>query len=84
MLFIFQREGYHSFWMKNTLIPLDILFLDSDGVVVDVQTMYAEPGVEDADLKRYVPARPARYAIEMNAGLAGAYGIARQARVLFR
>jgi len=31
MLFIFETEDYHSFWMKNTLIPLSIAFADKDG-----------------------------------------------------
>ena len=83
MLFVFEAEEYRSFWMKNTLIPLDILFLDARGVVVDVQTMYPQIGASSAALKVYRSARPARYALEMNAGLAESLGIAPGTQVLF-
>lgn len=83
MLFVYEAEQRLSFWMKGTLIPLDILFLDSDGVVVDVQTMTPQIGVPDGELVVYRSARPARYAMEMNAGLAEALGVAPGAVVLF-
>jgi hypothetical protein len=84
MLFVFERDDYLDFWMKNTLIPLDILFLDARGVVVDVQTMHTQIGVPDGGLKVYHSALPARFALEMNAGLAEALGIVPGAQVLFR
>ena len=84
MLFIFQEEAYRSFWMKNTLIPLDILFLDSNGIVVDVQTMTPQIGAPDSELTVYRSASPARYAIEMNAGLAQELGIGPGEQALFR
>jgi uncharacterized membrane protein (UPF0127 family) len=84
MLFVYGREEYRNFWMKDTLIPLAILFLDARGVVVDVQTMHPQIGVEDGALKVYRSALPSRYALEMNAGLAEARGIEPGAQVLFR
>ena len=84
MVFAYSGEEFLGFWMKNTLIPLDILFLDSGGVVVDVQTMHTQIGIRDGALTIYRSARPARYAIEMNAGLAQALGILPGAQVLFR
>ena len=84
MLFVFEEEAQRTFWMKNTLIALDILYLDSKGVVVDVQTMTPQPGVSDSELTRYPSAAPARYAIEMNAGLAQELGVEPGAQVLFR
>ena len=84
MIFVYADEAHRSFWMKNTLIPLDILYLDSHGVVVDVQTMTPQVGVPDSELTSYPSAAPARYAIEMNAGLAQEYGIQPGAQVLFR
>ena len=84
MLFVYGSEEYRGFWMKNTLIPLDILYLNAEGVVVDVQTMHPQIGVADGALKVYPSALPARYALEMNAGLAETLGIVPGAQVLFR
>ena len=83
MLFVFESERRLSFWMKGTLIPLDILFLGSNGMVVDVQTMIPQPGAPDGELIVYRSAGPARYALEMNAGLAEALGVVPGAAVLF-
>ncbi|MDP6495937.1 MAG: DUF192 domain-containing protein, partial [Dehalococcoidia bacterium] len=79
-----QSAMYRNFWMKNTLISLDILFIDSQGVVVDIQTMQPQTGVSDGALKVYLSAEPARYALEMNAGLAEVLGIVPGTQVLFR
>jgi uncharacterized membrane protein (UPF0127 family) len=83
MLFVFEMEDYLSFWMKNALIPLDILYLNAQGVVVDVQTMHTQIGSLDSQLKLYRSARPARFVIEMNAGLAGTLGVMPGTQVLF-
>jgi len=72
MIFIFDHERILSFWMKNTIIPLDIAYLDSNGVVVSIYTMTPL----DTRHNQYVSARPARYAIEVNAGVYQTLGIA--------
>ena len=64
MLFIFEGEQTPSFWMKNTLIPLSIAFMDSEGRIVDIQDMKPL----DDDPPSYVSAKPARYALEVNQG----------------
>ena len=74
MLFIYDQESPLTFWMKDTLSPLDILFLDSQGYIVDIQTMEPQPGDADSELRLYTSREPARYAIEMNAGLSERYG----------
>ena len=84
MLFVFLQEAVHAFWMKNTLIPLDILFVDKELKIASVQTMQPEPGVSDDQLLRYEPPVPVIYAIEMNAGLAQKYGFALGMRVEFK
>ncbi len=83
MLFVFSKERILSFWMKNTLISLDIVFLNSEGVVVDVQTMVTQIGVPDTQLIIYRSDQPARYAVEMNAGLADELGIESGDQALF-
>jgi uncharacterized protein len=64
MLFVFRREEQLSFWMKDTLIPLSIAFIDSEGRIVDIQNMKPL----DDDPPSYVSAEPARYALEVNRG----------------
>jgi uncharacterized membrane protein (UPF0127 family) len=64
MLFVFDREQPLSFWMKNTRIPLDILFVDSRGRVITIKTM------KPFDLTPVPSEGMAKYAIELNAGAA--------------
>lgn len=63
MLFVFEDEDYRSFWMKNTLIPLDILFINDDLEIVDIKN--AVPCKEDP-CALYKSSAPARYALEIN------------------
>jgi hypothetical protein len=63
MIFVFQRSQTNSFWMKNTIIPLDIAYLNADGAVVTTYTMAAL----DDRYNQYPPAAPYRYVIELNA-----------------
>jgi uncharacterized membrane protein (UPF0127 family) len=62
MLFIYSEPSYLSMWMKNTLIPLSVAFLDAQGVILNIHDM--EPQTEDP----HVSAGPAIYAIEVNKG----------------
>jgi uncharacterized membrane protein (UPF0127 family) len=75
MLFVFPGEGFHSFWMKDTRIPLDLLYIAGDGTIVDIQRMEPEPGVPDADLTIYQPPMAVLLALEINGGLAQRHGI---------
>ena len=70
MLFVFDEEQVLSFWMKNTLIPLSIAYVDSEGRIVDIQDMkpVREQTISDLELPRYVSAEPAKYALEVNQG----------------
>lgn len=74
MLFVFEEENVYGFWMKNTLIPLDAIWLDGNGGVVDVITMY--PCQKDP-CKVYTPAGSALMVLEINAGLAKQWNIVR-------
>ena len=70
MLFVFPETTEHAFWMKNTLIPLDMIFADADGLVVGV-VEHAEPMTTTT---RTVGA-PSRYVLEVNGGWAAAHGV---------
>lgn len=65
MLFVFEEEKPLTFWMKDTLIPLDVLYFDAEGNFVSMNTM--EPCTEDP-CDTYPSTRPAKYALELNAG----------------
>ena len=75
MLFVFEGERELRFWMRNTLIPLDIVFLDQELVVMDVQTMRPEHENESGSLPIHTSAAPAMYAIEINEEKADQCGI---------
>jgi len=63
MLFVFPEEKMLSFWMKNTFIPLDVGYFDSQGFFIEYRSM--EP---DNDQKTYSSSEPAIYALEMRQG----------------
>lgn len=81
MLFVFNFESLLTFWMKDTLISLDILFLNNEQEIVNIQTMHPQPGAPTQELIRYESGAEARYAIEMNAGLAAEFGFSVGTRV---
>jgi uncharacterized membrane protein (UPF0127 family) len=60
MLFVFDRPGQQCFWMKNTLIPLQIAFLADDGTVVNLAEM------KPKSLDSHCSTRPVRFVLEMN------------------
>ncbi|MBI1827094.1 MAG: DUF192 domain-containing protein [Planctomycetes bacterium] len=71
MIFVFDHERDLTFWMKNTIIPLDIAYLDSKGTVLNTMTMAAL----DERPNQYPSAGPARFAIEVNAGVWSRIGV---------
>lgn len=73
MLFLFKQERTPSFWMKNCLIPLDIIFLDSRAKVVDISAEVLPCRVEPCP--QYIPMAPARAVLELNSGAAAAHQI---------
>lgn len=66
MLFVYENEDNRSFWMKNTTIPLDIIFMDSTMEVINIEAANPEPNTSDEDLASYTSERPARYVLEIN------------------
>jgi len=69
MLFIFDEAQQQCMWMKNTLLPLSVAFIDDAGTIINVEDM--APQTEDSHCAK----RPARYALEMNRGWFAARGI---------
>lgn len=64
MLFVFEGDQALSFWMRDTLIPLSIAYIDAQGRIVDIQDMQPLDDVPP----HYISAEPARYALEVNQG----------------
>jgi uncharacterized protein len=75
MLFVFDEKDTHCMWMKNTLIPLSVAFLDDDGHIVNIHDM--QPG----SLDNHCAEKPVRYALEMNRGWFSEKGIEGGARI---
>lgn len=76
MLFIFDKEGIYSFWMKNTLIPLDIIWINSNGKVVFIaENVQPCPFNLSKALicPSIIPSARAKYVLEINAGLVEKY-----------
>ncbi|MDK9703635.1 MAG: DUF192 domain-containing protein [Sulfuritalea sp.] len=62
MLFVFPEVAAHCMWMRNTLLPLSVAFLDEKGRIINIEDM--QPKTEEHHCAR----KPARYALEMNLG----------------
>lgn len=73
MLFVFEGDGYHSFWMKNTLIPLDIIWINSSQEIVYIERN-AQPCTPDY-CPLIDPWTNASYVLEINGGLCDEYDI---------
>ena len=73
MLFIFPENRRHAFWMKDTLIPLDMIWLDQDQRIVHIERQVPPCAVDPCAV--YVPEQNALYVLEINAGHAGDMGL---------
>lgn len=74
MLFVFDRPAVQSFWMKNTHIPLDILYFDQDYKLVSMSQRTPPCLSAGNDCPAYPSAAPAQYVLELNAGIADKIG----------
>jgi uncharacterized membrane protein (UPF0127 family) len=70
MLFVFDKSARHCMWMRNTLLPLAVAFLDEQARIINVEEM--QPQTDD----NHCAAAPARFALEMNGGWFKARGFA--------
>ena len=79
MLFLFEQEAQRLFWMKNTRISLDILFVNANYEIITIHK-YTQPNSEVS-----IPSnKPAQYVIETNAGFCETYGIREGDKIKFR
>ncbi|MDR1228425.1 MAG: DUF192 domain-containing protein [Azoarcus sp.] len=69
MVFVFPSDAHICMWMKNTLIPLSVAFIDHEGRILNIEDM--APQSEDT----HCAAKLARYALEMNRGWFARHGI---------
>lgn len=76
MLFVYDRPQVMVFWMKNTILPLDLVLFGSDLRMTEViEGMKPGIGIPDELQPRYVSRGPAQYALELNAGSASRLGL---------
>lgn len=79
MFFIFEQEHRAAFWMKNTIFPLDMIFISAKNEIVTIHrstTPYSE--------QTYAATAPAQYVLEVNAGFCDKFGISEGDRIIFR
>jgi len=73
MIFVFPEAGFHPFWMKNTLVPLDMIWMDDAFTVIHLQI--AAPPCAADPCPSYGPLRKARYVLEVRGGAAAHEGL---------
>ena len=78
MLFVYEDDDFHSMWMKNTFIPLDMIFARSDGSVSSVISN-TTPLTLNSNQSR----EPVSYVLELNAGIARRMGIGQASRLIW-
>jgi uncharacterized membrane protein (UPF0127 family) len=79
MVFLFDAETDRSFWMKNTPLPLDMIFISRDGHIVGIH-----PNAEPFALKTIGVGAPSQVVLEVNGGFAAAHALAAGDRVTYR
>ena len=78
MLFIYERDDIRSIWMKNTYIPLDIVFARSDGTVLSI-----DRDATPLTLNSHLSPGPARFVLELNGGTTRRLGIGPGSRLVW-
>lgn len=73
MLFVFQNSAPHSFWMKNTLIPLDMIWIDQTRKIIHIESHV--PPCQSDPCPIYTPPASALYVLEVNGGYADELGM---------
>lgn len=71
MLFVFEEDGYHAFWMKDMDFPIDIVWISRDGLIAHIEENVGPETYPAA----FAPRREARYAVELPAGFVERHGV---------
>jgi uncharacterized membrane protein (UPF0127 family) len=75
MVFVYDDPEQRTFWMKNTLIPLDMIFVAPNGTVLNVEHAQVQPDASDEELDRYSSDGEAMYVVELERGFANRTGV---------
>jgi len=77
MLFVFQEERQHAFWMKDMRFPLDMIWINAQCVIADIipDVPNPPPDQNDGALPTYSPSAPGTFVLELNSGIAASSGI---------
>lgn len=75
MIFVFEKGEKPSFWMKDTKIPLDILWIKDNKVILINKDVQPEPNKMDYELKKYPAPSGIDYVLEVNSGFSDKYNI---------
>ncbi len=73
MIFVFPEDDVHSFWMKNTLVPLDMIWMDDDFTVIHIEA--SAPPCKADPCPGFGPPRKSRYVLEVKGGIVGREGL---------
>jgi uncharacterized membrane protein (UPF0127 family) len=76
MLFVFEQAEQQCFWMKNTLIPLDVAFVADDGTIINIEHMKPQT------LDNHCSAKPVRLVLEMNDGWFARKGVSAGSKLM--
>jgi len=80
MLFVFDKEDYHSFWMKKMKFPVDIIYIRDNQIITILKNV---PLPKNESVPIYKPSSPANRVLEINAGLAEKYKFKEKDRVKY-
>ncbi len=67
MIFVYDKEGTYPIWMKNTLIPLDVIWIDKDNKIIDIKSNLPPCKTENCEVFKHKG--KAKYILELNAGV---------------
>jgi len=83
MVFVYEDAEVRSFWMKNTLVPLDMIFVAPNGTVLNVEHAATQPDADADELRTYRSVGPARFVVEVERGFANRTGVGPGTTVAF-